>query len=224
MIRRDYILRMIEELRRVLEQILLLKERQRWQEVAGTLDQQFSQLVGVAPSEAVHLSEIDLLSRLLAGDASEFVRERTFFLIALFKEAGDSSVATGRPDEGCSFYVKGLELLLGTLAGTDPSECPDFVPPVEVFVAALADLPLAPRTLALLMHHYERIGEFSKAEDALYRLLDLEDRPSGVMEFGVAFYERLGRHPDEALASGNLPRAELEAGLAELRARKAGRS
>ena len=208
----------------MLEGIIALKQGRRWQEVAGTLDEQFNQLVGVSALEAVHLSEIDLLSRLLAGEASQFVRERTFFLIALFKEAGDSAAVQGFSDEGRAYYAKGLELLLAALAGTDPSECPDFVPPVEAFVAALAESPLASRTLALLMRHYERTGEFSKAEDALYALLDLGEGPPGMVEFATAFYERLGRHSDEALVSGNLPRAELEAGLRELRTRQMGRS
>ncbi len=224
MIRRDYILRMIEELRRVLEGIIALKQGRRWQEVAGTLDQQFNQLVGAGASEAVHLSEIDLLSRVLQGDAIQCVREKTFFLITLFREAGDLAAGQDRPDEARSYYLKGLELLLAALAGTDPSDCPDFVPSVDAFVAALADSPPAARTLALLMHHYERTGEFSKAEDALYGLLDLEECPPGMVEFAAAFYERLGRQSDEALVSGNLPRAELEAGLRELRTQQAGRS
>ena len=38
MIQRDYILRMIEELRRILAAIVALKEEQRWQEVEGTLE------------------------------------------------------------------------------------------------------------------------------------------------------------------------------------------
>jgi hypothetical protein len=41
MIRRDYILRMIEELRRVLTGIAALRQGRRWQEVEGTLDEQF---------------------------------------------------------------------------------------------------------------------------------------------------------------------------------------
>jgi hypothetical protein len=36
-------------------------------------------------------------------------------------------------------------------------------------------------------------------------------------EWGIAFYQRLQQQSDTALASGNLPRAEVEAGLAEVR-------
>ena len=70
------------------------------------------------------------------------------------------------------------------------------------------------------MQHYERTGSFAKAEDAFFELLDVERGNSGVIEFGIAFYERLKNQTDDALAAGDLPRAEVEAGLGELRDRK----
>jgi len=45
MIQRDYILRMIEELRRVLAAIVAYREEGCWREVAGTADEQFRRLV-----------------------------------------------------------------------------------------------------------------------------------------------------------------------------------
>jgi len=220
MIRRDYILRMIEELRRVLAGIVALKQGRRWQEVEGTLAEQFKRLVGAGASEAVAFSDMELSARLMRGEATLFVRDKTLFLIALFKEAGDAAVAQDRPEQARCFYLKGLNLLLGTLAGAEPSERPDFVPTVAVFTGALADAPLPAQTQAMLMHHYERIGAFAKAEDALFALLDAAPITAEVAEFGIAFYERLRGQSDSALAAGNLPRSELEAGLAELQHRK----
>jgi hypothetical protein len=103
----------------------------------------------------------------------------------------------------------------------EPSEYPEFVPRVDVFLSALRDLPLPTRTLALLMQHHERTGSFAKAEDAFYALLDAEPGNCGVIEFGIAFYERLQNHTDDVLTAGDLPRTEVEAGLGELRDRKA---
>jgi hypothetical protein len=50
----------------------------------------------------------------------------------------------------------------------------------------------------------------------------MEPEHAGLVEFGISFYERLRSQTDASLAEGNLPRAELEAGLVELRQRKAG--
>ena len=221
MIRRDYILRMIEELRRVLAGIVALKQERRWQEVEGTLDEQFKQLIGVGAAEATVLSETDLSARLMQGETTQFVHEKTRFLTALFREAGDAAVAQDRTDEGHALYLKGLHLLLGMEDSRELSDHPDFVPSVEVFTAALSDAPLPAQTLALLMRHYERRGEFGKAEDALFGLLDMAPDASEVADFGLAFYERLRGQRDAALADGNLPRSELEAGVAELQRRKA---
>jgi len=220
MIRRDYILRMIEELRRVLAGIVALKQERRWQEVEGTLDEQFKRLVGVGAAEAVVLSETDLSARLMQGETTQFVREKARFLTALFREAGDAAVAQDRTDEGQALYLKGLHLLLGMQDSGEPSDHPDFVPSIEVFTAALSDAPIPAQTLAMLMRHYERRGEFGKAEDALFGLLDGTPATHEVVDFGLAFYERLRGQRDAALTAGNLPRSELDAGLAELQRRK----
>ena len=76
MIQRDYILRMIEEFCRALEALIALREGRRWQEVAGTLDEQFNQLLGAGASMAVEFSETDLLARLLHGEGTQFSETR----------------------------------------------------------------------------------------------------------------------------------------------------
>jgi hypothetical protein len=222
MIRQDYILRMIEELQRVLASIAALKEERRWQEITGTVDEQFTQLLEVDAAEAARLSDTDLMARLVHGETTRFVREKTQFLITLFKEAGDAAVAQDQAEQGRAFYLKGLHLLLGAVPGEDSFESPDFVPGLEAFLAALADAPLPARTQAMLMRYYEQRGAFAKAEDVLFDLLDAEPGNSEVLDFGMAFYERLRGQSDSALANGNLPRPELEAGLAELFQRQAG--
>jgi len=72
----------------------------------------------------------------------------------------------------------------------------------------------------MLMRQYEQQGAFAKAEDALFDLLDAEPGNTKAVDLGIAFYERLRGENDMALANGNLPRQELEAGLAELRQRQ----
>jgi hypothetical protein len=79
------------------------------------------------------------------------------------------------------------------------------------------DYILPAGTHALLTEHYERTGEFAKAEDALFALVETEPGNAAVVELGTAFYDRLQRHSEAALLAGNLPRPELAAGLAALR-------
>jgi hypothetical protein len=221
MIQRDYILRMIEEFRRVVEVIMAHRSAGRWHEVAGTVDEQFQRLIGVSAQVAVHLSETDLTARLMRGEATQVVRDKMLFLIRLFKEAGDAAVSQDRVEEGRDLLLRGLELRVGTYWGEEPSEHADFAPPVEAFTGALTRTTIPPRTQAMLMHHYERTGAFAKAEDALYALLEAAPDNHEVVDWGITFYERLQGRSDDALESGDLPRSELDAGLAELKARKA---
>jgi hypothetical protein len=142
MIRRDYILRMIEEFVQALARINALKKDQRWQEAAGVVDEEFKRLIGTGAQAVARLTETDLLARLIRGEPTQAVREKTLILTALLKEAGDVAATQGRVEEGRSCYVKGLHLLLETLAREEVSTFPDFVPRVEMFAAALRDSPL----------------------------------------------------------------------------------
>ncbi len=222
MIRRDYILRMIEEFFGVLSKIAALKQGQLWREAAGQVDEEFKRLIGLRAQAVSGLSETELLAGLIRGEPTQVVQAKTLMLTALLKEAGDVAVGQERVEESRSCYLKGLNLLLDTLARSEVSECPAFVPRVEALVLALADAALPLGTQARLMEHYERVGEFAKAEDALFAMLEAEPENARLVEFGIVFYERLRGRSDGSLQAGNLPRAELEAGLAELRRRKAG--
>jgi hypothetical protein len=87
---------------------------------------------------------------------------------------------------------------------------------VEALVTALSAEPFPVETLTILMRHYEATGQFAKAEDALFSILDAVAADSAVIGFGRAFYERTLRRSDAALVAGNLPRSEALQGLSEL--------
>ncbi len=220
MIRRDYILRMIEEFIRALARISSLKQGQRWNEASAELDAEFKKLTGDGVQSVARLSETELLARLMQDGPTHALHGKMLVLTTLLKEAGDLAVATERMDESREFYLKALHLLLETLRHGEVGECPEFVPKVELLREALAAAPLPPRTLARLMQHYERIGEFAKAEDALFAMLDLEPDNDAIAAFGIAFYQRLLAQSDAVLNAANLPRAEVAEGLKELQGRR----
>jgi len=219
MIRRDYILRMIEECIRALARISSLKQDQRWNEAATTLDGELQRLIGSSAREITHLSETDLLARLMGDGPTHALREKTLILTALLKEAGDLAATENRMGESSQCYLNALHLLLDVLAPGDAFEFPEFIPKVEVLRQALQGTPLPSRTYAMLMQHYEQTGEFAKAEDALFALLDTEQDNNVIVELGIAFYQRLLALSDAALKEANLPRAEVEEGLKELQGR-----
>jgi hypothetical protein len=220
-IRRDYVLRMIQDFFEVLSRIQSLKKNQHWREAGIEIDEEFRRLVGSGAESVAGLSETELLACLIRGEPTQIVHTKTLLLASLLLEAGDVANEQGRFEAGRSRYLKGLHLLLQEEARGEVSDWPDFVPKIEVFAKALSDAPVPLATHAMLMHHYERIGEFAKAEDSLFAMLDTDSANPNLIEFGLAFYERLRHQTDTALKAGALPRPEIEAGLSELRDRQA---
>ena len=220
MIRRDYILRMIQEFVQVLARINSLKQGQRWGEASETLDAECKRLIGSGAQAVAHLSETELLARLMQEGPTHALREKTLMLSTLLKEAGDVAAAEDRVEKSRECYLKALHLLLDTLARGEVFECPEFVPKVEMLRESLRVAPLPARTQAMLMQHYERAGEFARAEDALFAMLDIEPGNNAVVEFGLAFYQRLLAQSDAALNAASLPRAEVEEGLKEFQRRQ----
>jgi hypothetical protein len=218
MIRRDYIVRMIQEFAEALARIRALKKDQQLKQAALVTDEEFRRITGIDSKALLKLSETELLARLIETEPLHAVREKTLFLTTLLKEAGDIAAAEGRSDEGRACYLKGLHLLLDSLARGDAFEQPEFVPKVDLFVGALDEVPT--QTSVLLMEHYEQTGQFGKAEDALFAILDGDVDHEVALNFGISFYERLLGKSDAQLADGNLPRNEVEASLQELRDRK----
>jgi hypothetical protein len=220
MIRRDYILRMIEQFFQALSRIKSLKSTRQWREADASIEEEFQRLIGMDAQSVARLSETELLARLVRGESTLAVPEKTLLLATLLKEAGDVFAEQGRQNDSQIGYLKGLHLLLDTLGRGEVFQCPQFVPKVEEFVTALGVSVLPLETQARLMQHYERTGEFAKAEDALFAMLDAEPESAPLLELGISFYGRLESQGDARLNDGNLPRAEVEAGLADLNARK----
>jgi hypothetical protein len=220
MFRRDYILRQIEEFASVVAQIIGFAKNRQWDQASSEITRSTQQLTGSGMPELLQLSETELLARLIQNEPDVAVESKTFMTATLLKAQGDLLAGQDRPEEGRAYYLKGLHLLLETFGRSQPVVRPDFVPTIEIFLAALADRPLPTATNAMLMQHYERLGDFARAEDALFEILDAELSKVELLEFGRRFFERLLRHDDATLNSGNLPRAEILSALAELDERK----
>jgi tetratricopeptide (TPR) repeat protein len=220
MLRRDYLLQMIQEFTQALARIGSLKKGQRWDEAGEALDAEFQRLIGAGPQAVARFSETELLARLVEGESTQVVHQKTLILTALLTEAGDVAVAQDRVEQSRECYLKALHLLLDILARGEVSEYPEFVPKVEMLKEALQGAPLPVGTHARLMQHYESTGEFSRAEDALFAMLDADPDNDAIVEFGVVFYQRLLTHRDATLNEANLPRAEVEEGLRELQSRR----
>jgi Family of unknown function (DUF6483) len=216
MIRRDFILRMVEEMGFALAQIRALRKGGQTEAAREMVDEECKKFAAMGAEGILKLSEIELLAHVMEGQLAQTVHFRTLAVVALLREAGENSNEAGRSDEARAFYLKALHVLLAVLAQDDPSGFPDFVPSVESFVLVLQNQPLPLETQSMLLRHYEATGQFAKAEDVLYSMLKETNNDEQVLRFGRVFYERILRRSDASLAEGNLPRSEAQEGFAEL--------
>ena len=219
MIRRDYIMDQVERFAAVLAKILGFTKEAQWQNASATAAEELQRLIGVNASQALAMSDTELFARLIQGEPTQAAETKVFMVATLFKATGDIMAGQGGMEESRQHYLKGLHLLLDALDRTAIGERPDFVPTVESFFLGLSDEPLPTKTNAMLMHHYERAGEFGKAEDALFAIAEAEPPGAELLEFGESFYQRLSSQSDAALIAGNLSRTEAQAGLDEFRAK-----
>lgn len=220
MIRRDYLLRQIEEFVAVLTRIAGLGKAGKWDEASSVAGSQFKAVAGAEADELLRMTDTELIARMAEGDTIFGIQEKISMVARLFKERGDILRAQGRIEESDACYLKGLHLLLNAIADDPTAPRPDFVPTVDAFVIALHDSNLSFETNAMLMRHFEQLQDYARAEDSLFNMLDAEPGNVELLDLGIGFYERLLRLDDEALELGNLPRAEVNAGLAELKQRK----
>jgi hypothetical protein len=218
MIRRDYILRMIERFAQMLARIQGELGDKRFADASKLLDDAFVQLLGTGPEAVSRLSETELLAQLAKDEPTQVLREKTLLLVAFLNEAGRLHAIADPPREleANACWTKALDLLLMMHLQDTELEFPDFVPKIELIRQHLGEAVLPLRTVAALWRYYERIGAYAKAEDALYVLREADFGNPDLRAEARAFYERLLRESDASLDAGNLPRDEVESALADL--------
>jgi len=223
MVQRDYILRLIEQLGPISGALIRsaeLRKGHQYREAGKTVEEALRRYFGLSVGAARERSAEELIGMVRLGwspyAGREALGEKLTLLAALLGEQADLDGAQGNQDDATYGRIKALQIALTVLIEDDASSerAAEAIAPL---LAQLAGYDLPPQVKALLWQRDEQLGAFAGAEDWLFALLD--DDP-GALESGIAFYERLSHHTDADLARGNLPRDEVAAGLAELRARR----
>lgn len=223
MVQRDYILRLIEQFGQFWAALVRLRRDGQHRDALALIDQGLRQFLGLDTGAIDALSADELIGLIGLGYSPRLGRgwliDRLTVFGLLLREEGEARDALGDRERGDDRALKALQVCLAALVegiGTAPGAAEA----IEPLVARLAGHPLPPLTVDQLWQHYERAGLFAKAEDWLFALLDDDQAPDDLVARGLAFYERLGARDDRELLLGDLPREEVAAGAAELRARQ----
>ncbi|MEC0125959.1 DUF6483 family protein [Paenibacillus pabuli] len=235
MFRKDYLLRMMEEMTEAIGKVFTLKQQRKHTEALSELDEllrrQFGlnlSLLNSLPAEDViemfrfrGVIEVDNLQQ-----AARLIEEEAYIYHEKAKVEGiDDQERMESEDEALIRWMRALHFYLYALHnGANPKllDAPDRV---EGILEQIKGYELPARTEKQLALYREQQGRYDQAENSWYRLLQVGDEhPIHYRDDVQAFYERLIQLEDHQLQEGGLPREEVEEGLAELSRQEMNRS
>ena len=222
---RDYILRLIEELGTFLKSVLEMRRRGQYQQAERLIDDQLMRMVGFGMNVADQFPAATLVGMVRLGNVEErdqrIVAERLVVLGSLLQEGAEVDGDLGNERRRDERRVKALHVFLIALT-EEPTTPRRALASVDRLLEQLAEFELPVDAKERLWQHFQQEGQFARAEDWLYELLDDDRAPDDTLARGLAFYQRLSALSDDVLEAGNLPRDEVLAGLTQLRARAGG--
>ncbi|SDG47456.1 hypothetical protein SAMN04488542_1464 [Fontibacillus panacisegetis] len=211
MLRRDYLVRMIEEMAEVIGKVFDLKQQRKTVEALWTLDELFQRQFRFNSALLGSLSAKDIVDLFRNGELIE--ADKLQSLARLLKEEGDVYLLSGQSDEGTVRHMKALHLyLVAGLNGGDTTLW-NLDGEIKELLCLLKGYRLYSETEQLLLRYEEAAGRFDLAENALFRLLK---NGEATKEEGIAFYERLLSLNPHELERGGLPVEEVKEGLDEV--------
>lgn len=220
MLKQDYILRMIEQLSRVLGQLMARVRTEDPTVVHREVEEALKDLTGLDFNVLDSLPLTSVLSvlqshaepnpaRILAIAECSFVRAQL-------------ADATGDADTALKTRVTALTLYMEALALFRHEALAPAIQRTDTLITDLESFDLPKETLVRLFRYRAAAGRFDHAENTLFDLLERWSADDALIDEGTSFYRRLLTLDDTQLEAGNLPRDEVIDGLSEFEAASAG--
>ncbi|WP_151737433.1 DUF6483 family protein [Paenibacillus tengchongensis] len=210
MFRRDYIVRMIEDMTAMVAKVLTLKQERKTTEALWEVDELLNRHFRLNSRLLNSLSVEDIIDMFRLGGVVE--SDKLQGVARLLKEEADIYRTAGSTDEALFREMRSLHLYLyADLQGAD-RELLELTAAVDELLGEVEGYRLPAKTERLLMPYMESLGRYAKAEDSLYRLWE---QGEAVADEGRELYARLLAQPPEALEHGALPLEEVRQGQEE---------
>jgi len=206
MVRKDYLLRVIEQFAAFLEKILFHKQAGDYAGAEQQIDATVKTLVGLDP-EILYAMGTDQILSTIIGDA-KFDVDLCLVIAELYNQKAD--VARAGNAEKLEIECLEKSFLLYAEAIRHGCDNRSYRDRILALIASLRQHEVTHILRLKFMWYYEFCGLFAKAEDVLYELV--ESGQESIKNIGMEFYRRLIDKEDVLLAVGNLPRNEVEEG------------
>lgn len=207
MIHEDYIVRIVKQLAKAISRIIKLKESHKYQEALITIDQTFQQLFGLN-SELFSSLSVDSIINFF-GLENLKIEQKCFWIADLINEEAEIHESKKDIQISKSKYLKSLELYLEGIKYGDNSIITDYFKKIKKIINQFEEQELPTEIKIKLLRYYEKIENYSKVEDLLFRLLKLKENKQELVNYGISFYSSLMAKSDQELINMNLSRDKV---------------
>jgi len=214
LINKDYILRLAERIGRELAMLLGLRKREKYQEALIYIDDLLLRTSGFTSRSIDALSEEMLLKAL--SPLGNLNVEVCLWIATMLKAEGQIYEDQGDTNESYYRYLKSLYLFLTALQYQPIEDHVQFSTEIKELLAKLEDYELPDNLKQQLFRYYEYSGQYAKAEDILFELLETHPADQEIRAQSIAFYKRLLAKSDAELLAGQFSRSEVHEGIDRL--------
>jgi hypothetical protein len=148
--RRDYILRIIDEVSRLLARVIFKRRAGESEAALQTVVQACERLFALEADQLFQFTPDQHFVMLTEGESPEMGRDKVLLYAALNAEAGQIYTRLGNPTMARASFLNALRLSLRARTEFSPEGLPAYAPSLALLREALADSPLDPATAALL--------------------------------------------------------------------------
>ena len=208
MIRRDFVLRTIQQMTQALASVLRLKEHQEYEQALREIGQALREFGEGDETPDHRRSFKDWL--VLCRKHPESAGGVMLAVADVLREQGEIFSLQDRTADALCARQLATGLFIEAMLTEECFVSGDLVSKVEQLVEQCSASPQPPELLRRLVAYFGVRGDFARAEDALFEWLETGD-PDAAAE-GHTFYERLATMSDETLKQGGLSRAEIDQG------------
>jgi hypothetical protein len=210
MIRRDYILRMVQEMVQMLARVMFLKSRREYDQALSEINQALRQL-GAEVGGQASLSVEDWIALCRKHEPS--AAGLMMATADLLREQGEVLTLQEKPAEGHCSRVASLTLFLEAILTGETFISAELLAKVETLIDLTRGAARPTALWLRIVRYLETRGLYGLAEDEVFAWAETGNETA--RKEGLAFYERLLATSDDALQHGGLPRDEVLQGREE---------
>jgi Family of unknown function (DUF6483) len=213
MIRRDYILRMVQEMVQLLARVVFLKSRREYEQALHEINRALRQLNSSSDQSGSPLEPEEWVALCRKHD-----HDKSGLMMAtaeLLRQEGELLALQERRAESQRSRITALTLFLEAILTGETFISTELLDKVEQLADETAEAERPPALWLRLVRYFEAREQFALAEDAVFGWVETGD-PNAKAE-GLSFYERLLAKNDFDLSRSGLPRSEVEQGRDDLR-------